>query len=608
MKKVLPFPAAILNQHFVVLGKTGAGKSSALRVIVEYLLMLGKRVCVIDPKGDWHGLKVGADGKTAGLPVIAFGDFKEPKATDIRINARAGKHAAELITEGNRPCIIGFRGWTASDMRSFWIDFASTLFNSNSAELYVIVDEVHNFAPKGKILDPRAGDMLHWTNRLLSEGRGLGLVFGIASQRPQKVHNDTLTCCETLIAMRVNHTADRGAVKDWIDGCGDKKQGVEVLNNLAQLQRGEAFVWSPEIGFGPERLKFPMFQTFDSFKPPQLQAKISQSGWSAVNIDVVKERFAEIEEEEKAKDPKELHKQIAALQKELKSKKPIAAVTQPVVNNKELDRAKRLLEQCMKFLLEITTRDFDSSLPKEEVRKALESAIGTMLSKLETVVSGRAKELTKLKNDAHKILKAMESIVDKDIAVNVEIKHNKPFTVTTTPKAPIQQSQRMSVNATEGLTNPEQRILNAIAWMESIGIEQPQQVAVSFLAGYTYGSGGYNNPRGSLRVKGLVEYLPGDKIQLTDGGKVSAQYPTSTGTSEELQQKVLERLPNPEQKVLNVLLETYPEAISKEECANKSGYTPGSGGFNNPCGRLRTLGLCEYPSPGHVRATSLLFI
>ena len=218
----LAFPEEVLDQHLVVLGKTGAGKSSALRHIVEHLLEQKKRVCIIDPKGDWWGLKASADGKGEGFPVIAFGDFKKEDASDVPINAQSGRHVAELITSGNRPCVIGFRGWMTSHMTQFWIDLASGIFNANSGELYLLGDEFHNFAPKGKIMDPQAGKCLHWSNRLLSEGRGLGIVCLIASQRPQKVHNDTLTSCETLVAMRVIHAADRGAVEEWIKGAGDK--------------------------------------------------------------------------------------------------------------------------------------------------------------------------------------------------------------------------------------------------------------------------------------------------------------------------------------------------------------------------------------------------
>ena len=39
----------------------------------------------------------------------------------------------------------------------FWIDFASTLFKLTLGMRWLVVDEVHNFAPKGKIMDPDAG-------------------------------------------------------------------------------------------------------------------------------------------------------------------------------------------------------------------------------------------------------------------------------------------------------------------------------------------------------------------------------------------------------------------------------------------------------------------
>ena len=52
MESTSPIPIKILEQHLIVLGKTGAGKSSAMRVMVEQLLDAGKRVCIIDIKED----------------------------------------------------------------------------------------------------------------------------------------------------------------------------------------------------------------------------------------------------------------------------------------------------------------------------------------------------------------------------------------------------------------------------------------------------------------------------------------------------------------------------------------------------------------------------
>lgn len=161
----LAIPEQVLHQHGVVLGKTGSGKSSKLRYLVEYLLDHNKRVCVIDIKGDWWGLKIGADGKSQGYPVIAFGNFREPKATDVPLNRHAGAEIAELIATGNRPCLIGFSGWMPAEITEFWIGneandwngFAPTLYRKNVGELYLVISECHNFAPKGRVLDPKAG-------------------------------------------------------------------------------------------------------------------------------------------------------------------------------------------------------------------------------------------------------------------------------------------------------------------------------------------------------------------------------------------------------------------------------------------------------------------
>lgn len=256
-------PDAALDQHGIALGKTGAGKSSKLRVLVERLLERERPVCIIDPKGDWWGLRMSADGKSSGFPIVIFGG----EHADVPLNAHAGAQVAELVATGNRSCLIDLGGWMVGERTRFFIDFASALFKHARGARHLVIDEVHNFAPKGKVWDADAGKMLHWANRLASEGRGKGLTILAASQRPQKVHNDFLTSCETLIACRVIHKADRDAIKDWIDGCADAATGREVLAELAGMQRPDAWVWSPEIDFGPQRITFPMFQTYDSFKP-----------------------------------------------------------------------------------------------------------------------------------------------------------------------------------------------------------------------------------------------------------------------------------------------------------------------------------------------------
>ena len=48
--------------------------------------------------------------------------------------------------------------------------------------------------------------------------------------------------------------------------------------------------------------------------------------------------------------------------------------------------------------------------------------------------------------------------------------------------------------------------------------------------------------------------------------------------------------------------------IAATELAEAVGMEASGGGFRNPLGRLRTLGLIEYPDRGRVRARDVLFL
>ena len=106
----------------------------------------------------------------------------------------------------------------------------------------------------------------------------------------------------------------------------------------------------------------------------------------------------------------------------------------------------------------------------------------------------------------------------------------------------------------DGLTGPEQRILDAIVWLESVGVGEPEQPAVAFLAGYSYGGGAYNNPRGRPNQRGLVEYRPAGGIRLTHAGRELANVLEAPATNEALHERVPSRLGGPEQRLLRPLL------------------------------------------------------
>jgi hypothetical protein len=588
----LIFPENVLDQHLVVLGKTGAGKSSALRHIVEHLLSKGKRVCVIDPKGDWNGLKVSADGKGAGFPIILFGDFKEVAGksipADVPLNEYSGKPIAELVTSGNRPCVIGLRGWTMAAMHRFWVEFASTFFNTNEGEIYLVVDEVHNFAPKGSLKgkEGNVSNSLHWTNRLLSEARGLGAVMLIASQRPQKVHNDTLTACETLVAMRVIHKADRDAVDDWIKGNGDKDVSAEVLNSLAGMKRGEAYVWSPEVEFGPERLTFPMFTTYDSFAPPQLQKKISGKDWATVDLDQVREKLAAVIEKAKAEDPRELQKKVRDLEGQIRK-----------LENAKPAPAEKIETQVIEKPA-LTDADF----------KRFEKALARLGADVDRVEKSRETiEGVKLELEV-KLNQVRDS---QNVPIDITEPRPAPRPVHASPPAlpsPSERATRDLPTSDGDLSGPQLATLRAAARLQLTGVVAPSLVQVAVVRGVSHTTGSFQDDVRKVVAAGYLERRPGSAVEVTAAGVKAAGDVKAIRTLSEFIDFWYQHLPRPRADLLRQIVNAYPLQITREQLAASLNKSHTTGSFQDDVRKLKKLGLVRFEPGSAVRAADLLFL
>lgn len=577
--------------HVIALGKTRSAKSSKLRVLVEHILAEGRHpVIIIDPKGDWWGLKVSADGRGAGFPLVIFGGDH----ADVPISGSSGGHIAELLCSGNRSAILDVSGLTISERTKFFIDFASNLFRHSKGTRYIVPDEVHNFAPKGKIFDVEAGKCLHWANRLASEGQGKGIILLAASQRPQKVHNDFLTSCETLIACKVIHKSDRDAIKDWVDGCADAAAGKAVVSGVAQLKKPEAWVWSPEIGFGPQLVRWPMFKTFDSFKQ-QDPGDVPPTGWASVDLEDVKARLADVVKEAAENDPRVLRARIAELERG----------TRGVVDRSTLEHIEQRREDAWRNGLEQGMRE-GRAAGLAEGRAQGEAA---MVARLQGVFRDYVENVNKVFAGIHAVVPRAVLPPELPTPASPESIVARPF-VRAAQEDLNRSRANMLQTASNGLKPVEQRILNALAELELLNSKSPKREIVAFMANYSnIKSTGFAKALSALSSAGLVEYPTPDTVKLSFKGCDLAQTGSEPTSAEELQERVINLLEPVCGRILQPLIKVYPQALARTDAATCAGYSnTKSTGFAKALSKLSSLGFVQYPDPATVRASPVLFL
>lgn len=552
-----PIPAAALAHHIAVLGKTGSGKSNAVKVIVEEGLDAGERTCVIDPTGAWWGLRLRADGKPSKYPVVIFGGLH----ADVQIGGAHGQAVAEVVATSSTPAVIDTRLMTVGERTAFFTAFAQTLLRRNHGPLRLVVDEAHLFAPQTRVTDPRSGEMLHAANNLVSLGRSIGLRIVLISQRPAKLHKDSLTQVETLVAMRLIAPQDRDAVSDWIADQADKDQGKEIVASLPVLKTGDAWIWSPEAGV-LERAHFPLAKTYDSGKAPA--GEDGAPDLRPVDLEAVNALLDKAAADIKANDPRQLRLEIRRLNNELTDL--LNASPAPGWPDQRDDVARLEHE-----LADVRARFGD--------------------------VAERLKQIAMLAGETAVVAAESRAKAGVEVAA-VEPAAAEPVSRPSGGRSPDSGRGPGDVAADpEGstLTGPQRHLLEALAWWAAMGHAEPTRTQLAAKAGWTPRGSNLRNRLSELSQAGLVEYPRTGAVRLTPAGGAAAPAPDTRQT---LIGSIRAVLTSPQRVIFDVLLEGG--VFTREGLANRAGWEPGGSNLRNRLSELSQLELVEYPARGEV--------
>jgi uncharacterized protein len=133
--------------------------------------------------------------------------------------------------------------------------------------------------------------------------------------------------------------------------------------------------------------------------------------------------------------------------------------------------------------------------------------------------------------------------------------------------------------------------MTSLAFWKSIGHEAPTRDQVAAVAGYRPGSGNFNNIIGSLTTTGQAVVPQPRRLSL------NVQYEGLT--PEEARDKLWSVLENPQKRLVEAAMAEAGD-LSRDELATSSGYSPGSGNFNNIAGSLTTMDILQRTGTGRL--------
>lgn len=566
MKKLHISPELALPLDFVtwtqaILAQKGKGKSYTASVQAEELLGAGQQIVVVDPTGAWFGLRTSADGKSPGFPIAILGGERG----DVPLEVAAGELIADAIATEHFSAVIDLSLFRKGESLRFMAAFLETLYRRNREALHLFIDEADVVAPQ-KTFSPEQARALGATEDIVRRGRIRGIGCTLITQRPQVINKDVLSQVDMLTTLGMNHPKDLGAIGDWVAVHGDPAQAKRMIESLPALPLGKAWVWAPSKDIF-ELVPIRKRTTFDSGKTPKAgERAVVPKVLAPVDYKALGTAIAATAEHAKANDPKAMKARIAELEKQLAAK-PTAApakekrVEVAVIKPAELERVGHLTEKI--------------------------DALG---SKLEEYGSD------------------LQALAMKLETAMLAASNPVPHAPAATPRPVNAASAPKPVVPAEGISGPQQRILNALAVLEHIGASPADKTQVALFAEASPTSSSYSNNLGSLRSAGLINYPAGGQIALTDAGRKVADAGAAPSTVEEMHMFVANLVGGSRWKILAALIAAYPGQLGKETLAERAGASASSSSYSNNLGSLRTLGLIDYPAKGAVRAEPVLFL
>lgn len=544
-------PLELITSSNGILAKKGAGKTSAAVVLLEEMHQVGVPVIVVDPKGDWYGIRTSAKGDRPGLPIPVLGG----RHGDIPLDATAGALVADLLVDQQLSAILDVSEFTKAELRRFLKAFGDRFYRrADRTPTHLFLEECHEYLPQ-QVRGEDAALVETW-QRIVKQGRFKGLGVTMASQRSAAVNKDVLTQIDNLFVLRTTAPQDRDAIKAWIDVHADSKI---ILADLPTLQTGECWLWQPERG-EPVKFRFRLRHTFDAGTTPrvgEIAAAPARTTLADVDLAAIAAAITPHQDAPSSSDASRLRTENARLRRELAAvasappREKIVEITVPVpVDAATIDTLRRAIADLSAAVDQLAKHEHTPGPPRT------------------TTPGTRA--------------------------------------VPTTPKPPAAPVvDRASTNGTKSdaptLRSGAQRMVLALGRMAPLRLTKSQWGTVARLKTT---SGTWSTYLSDIRRAGYLDETTAG-YTLTDAGFDYLGGRPEPLTPQELQDHYRTILRRGAATMLDALIHAYPDSLSREELGAAADITTTSGTFSTYLSDLTRNGLARKTDTG-LAATDIL--
>jgi hypothetical protein len=561
----------LVASRMLVQANSGGGKSRALRQLLEETHGTVQHL-VLDTEGEFPSLREKFDYVLAG------------KEGDVPATPKTARLLCRRLVELSASAVIDLYDLSLQERREYVRLFLTELMALPRAlwrPILVVIDEAHVYVPERGSGESQATEAVI---TLCTQGRKRGYCAVLATQRISKLHKDAAA---ELLNKLIGRTGLDVDMKRAGDELGLDK---DARRSLARLAPGEFYAYGPAIANEIQVVRTGAVQTTH----PEAGRLGAAPPPAPTKVRALLAQFADLpkEAEEEAQTVEDLRRQLRdSHAKVRKLEKTGAVIEKPVADPQAIAAA------------------------VEKARGQWTGELRRLVSK-DMVMLGRA--LDNLKGESvqleARVATASAAYLALDVDLNPDAKLGKappieaPAVATRSAYVPPAPPRTAApVEPAEGLSRPQQRMLNALASLTALGLARVPRGTVAVLSDQSPRSSGFEKNMGTLRSRGLIRYPDADSMALTDDGSRVGQADATVTSRADLHAAWSEKLSGPQWKMCKALISVYPDAMDRGALAAESGQSLTSSGFEKNLGTLRSLGLVDYPSPTEAVATTMLF-